>query len=318
MKDKYGREIEYLRISITDRCNLKCLYCSPDEDTAKKCNETLTPEEIEKIVRSMVNVGIRNVRITGGEPLVRGDVCEIIERISKIPGIEDISMTTNGINLGKLADKLKAAGLKRLNVSLDTLKKDRFKYITGGGNLEDTLQGIHKAMRLGIKPVKINTVLIKGVNDDEIDDLMELTRNSPLEVRFIELMPIGKFGEQNSDKIVYNSDIIKNHPQLIFMGDNLSGAPASYYRIDGYEGKVGFISPMSHKFCSSCNRIRLTSDGKIKLCLGNNSEMEVAAVLRENPQDLDEFIKKAIYDKPAGHNFENSFSSNRNMSRIGG
>jgi cyclic pyranopterin phosphate synthase len=178
--------------------------------------------------------------------------------------------------------------------------------------------GIYKAMELGITPVKLNTVLIKGVNDDEIDALINLTKDSPLEVRFIELMPIGKFGEENSDKIVYNSDIIKAHPEFIFIGDNLRGAPASYYRIEGYKGKVGFISPMSHKFCSSCNRVRLTCDGKIKLCLGHNSEMDVASVLREKPEELDEFIKKTIYEKPKGHNFDKNFSSDRNMSMIGG
>jgi len=318
MKDQFGREIEYLRISITDRCNLKCLYCSPDGKHEKKCARMLTAEEIETIVRSMVKLGIRNVRITGGEPLVRSDVCDIIDRISKIDGIEDISMTTNGINLDKMAEKLKAAGLKRLNVSLDTLKADRFEYITGGGKLEATLGGIYKAMKLGITPVKINTVLIKGINDDEIEDLINLTKDSQLEVRFIELMPIGKFGEENSDKIVYNSDIIKAHPEFIFLGDNLRGAPASYYKIEGYQGKVGFISPMSHKFCSNCNRVRLTCDGKIKLCLGHNSEMDVAAVLREKPEELHEFIKKTIYEKPKGHNFDKNFTSDRNMSMIGG
>lgn len=318
MRDRFGREIEYLRISITQNCNLKCLYCSPDGSGAQKCIDKLSPDDFETIVRSMVKAGIRNVRITGGEPLTRSDVCEIIERISKIKGIEDISMTTNGINLDRMAEKLKAAGLKRLNISLDSLKKDRFEYITGGGKLDDTLKGIQKALSLGLNPIKINTVLIKGVNDDEIDDFIKLTKDSPLEVRFIELMPIGRFGEQNSDKIVYNSDIINARPELVFCEDNLRGAPANYYRIEGYKGKIGFISPMSHKFCSSCNRIRLTCDGKIKPCLGNNGEVDVTAVLKKNPEGLDEFIQKVIYEKPAGHNFESNFSSIRNMSMIGG
>jgi GTP 3',8-cyclase len=318
MKDRYGREIEYLRISITQNCNLKCLYCSPGESSMQKCTITLTPEELEKIVRSMVKVGIRNVRITGGEPLTRGDVCEIIERISKIKGIEDISMTTNGINLDRVADKLKAAGLKRLNISLDSLKKDRFHYITGGGRLDDTLKGIEKALVLGLNPVKINTVLIRGVNDDEIDEFIQMAKDKPLEVRFIELMPIGIFGEQNSDKIIYNSDIINKRPELIFCGDGLRGAPAKYYRIEGYKGKIGFISPMSHKFCDRCNRIRLTCDGKIKPCLGNNGEVDITDVLRQNPNEMDAFVQKVIYEKPEGHNLGSSFSSLRNMSMIGG
>jgi GTP 3',8-cyclase len=319
MKDRFGREIEYLRISITQNCNLKCLYCSPGESSSvQECSVNLTPEEIERIVGSMAKVGIRNVRITGGEPLIRPDVFEIIERISKIKGIEDISMTTNGINLDKAAEKLKAAGLKRLNISLDSLKEDRFKYITGGGRLTDTLKGIEKAMVLGLTPVKINTVLIKGVNDDEIDEFIQLAKDNPLEVRFIELMPIGRFGEQNSDKIVFNSDIIQARPELVYCKDFLRGSPAKHYRIEGYKGKIGFISPMSHKFCSSCNRIRLICDGKIKPCLGNNKEVDIIEVLRQNPEELDAFIKRIIYEKPEGHHFKDDFSSTRNMSMIGG
>ncbi|HEX2945498.1 MAG TPA: GTP 3',8-cyclase MoaA [Clostridia bacterium] len=319
MKDQFGREIEYLRISVTQNCNLKCLYCSPDgSGGVPKCPDYLSPEEFERIVRSMVKTGIRNVRITGGEPLTRCDICEIIERISKIEGIEDLSMTTNGINLGKMADKLKAAGLKRLNISMDSLKADKFRYITGGGRLEDTMKGIQKSMELGMNPVKINTVLIKGVNDDEIDDFIQLTKDSPLEVRFIELMPIGRFGEENSDKSISNSDIIEARPELVPCEDGLAGAPARYYRIEGYKGKVGFISPMSHKFCSSCNRIRLTCEGKIKPCLGNNGESDITEVLKQDSAALDEFVRKAIYEKPEGHNFGKDFSSVRNMSMIGG
>ena len=319
MKDVFGREIEYLRISITQNCNLKCIYCSPDQNSyEQKCSVTLTPEEFEKIVRSMAKVGIRKVRITGGEPLSRTDVCEIIERISKVQGIEDISMTTNGINLDRMAEKLKAAGLKRLNISLDSLKKEKFEYITCGGRLEDTLKGIEKAMAVGLKPVKINTVLIKGVNDDEIDDFIQMTKDNWLEVRFIELMPIGRFGEQNSDKIVRNSDIIDARAELIFCEDTSEGQPAKYYRIEGYKGKIGFISPISHKFCSSCNRIRLTCDGKIKPCLGSNGEVDITEVLRQEPDKLDAFIEKIIYEKPEGHNLGKKFSSTRNMNMIGG
>jgi len=319
MIDRLGRKIEYARISVTDSCNLKCLYCSPgDSKCEQKCDDYLTPEEFEIIVRSLVNAGMSKVRITGGEPLVRRDICEIAERISKIQGIDDISMTTNGINLGKMIDSLKKAGLKRLNISLDSLQPDRFNYITGGGNIQNTLEGIEKAMELGMNPVKINTVLIKGVNDDEIDDFIELTRDRELEVRFIELMPIGKFGEQNSDRIVKNSDIIRDRPGLIYCGESTKGVTASYYRIEGYIGKVGFISPVSHKFCSSCNRIRVTCDGKLRPCLGNNGEVDITDVLRNQPEKLDDFIKKIIYEKPEGHNFESSFSSSRNMNRIGG
>lgn len=319
MLDRYGRKIEYIRVSVTDNCNLKCLYCSPGEgNCAQKCSDFLTPEEFEAVVMSLAKAGIRKVRITGGEPLVRSDVCEIVRRIAAIPGIEDISMTTNGINLDRMIYKLKEAGLKRLNISLDSLQPERFRYITGGGEIKYTLKGIERALELGMTPVKINTVLIKGVNDDEIDDFIKLTEKDPLEVRFIELMPIGRFGEQNSDKIVLNSDIIESHPQLIYCGESEKGASASYYRIEGYKGKVGFISPVSHKFCSSCNRIRLTCDGKIRPCLGNNGEVDITGILRNNKEKLDELIQKIIYEKPEGHHFESDFSSSRNMNRIGG
>lgn len=319
MKDRFERDIEYLRISVTPNCNLKCIYCSPGEGSCvQKCTDALSPVEFERIVASMAKAGIRKVRITGGEPLIRSDVCEIVERVSRIKGIDDISMTTNGIHLDRMADRLKAAGLKRLNISLDSLKPERFQYITGGGKLEETLKGIEKALALGLHPVKINTVLIKGINDDEIDDFILLAKDNPLEVRFIEMMPIGRFGEQNADKTVYNNDIISDRPRLVFCGDSLKGQPASYYRIEGYKGKIGFISPVSHKFCSSCNRIRLTCDGMIKPCLGNNGEVSVIEILRNNPGELDSFIEKTIYDKPEGHNFEISFSSARNMSMIGG
>lgn len=319
MKDQYGRKIEYLRISVTDFCNLKCIYCNPD---GKYLNDNpskyLKPEEFEKIVRSMAKEGIRKIRITGGEPLVRPDVCEIIERIAGIPGIEDISMTTNGINLDRMAGDLKKAGLKRLNISLDTLKEDKFRYITGGGDIARTMNGIKKALELGMTPVKINTVLVRGVNDDEIDDLIALTKDEPIQVRFIELMPIGFFGEANAEKIIYSDEIIGARPHLKFQERSDKGAPATYYTIDGHQGKVGFISAMSHKFCSDCNRIRLTSDGKIRPCLGNNGEIDIRGFLNLEPEMLDQKIREIIYRKPRGHNFTEGFTSSRKMNGIGG
>ncbi|MCX7708345.1 MAG: GTP 3',8-cyclase MoaA [Clostridia bacterium] len=319
MRDRFGREIEYLRISITHNCNLKCIYCAPGGDhCADSCSNTLSPADFERVVRSMAKVGIRKVRITGGEPLVRTDVCEIIERISHIEGIQDISMTTNGIRLDKMAVQLKAAGLKRLNISLDSLKEDRFRYITGGGRLQSTLKGIEKSLSLGLQPIKINTVLMKGVNEDEIDAFIQLAKESPLDVRFIELMPIGKYGEENSDKIVYNSDIISARPQLVFVNESFQGQPARYYKAEGFKGRIGFISPVSHQFCSCCNRIRLTCDGKLKPCLGNNGEVDLMDILKSDSDELDAFIRQAIFEKPASHNFGSSFSSVRNMSRIGG
>jgi cyclic pyranopterin phosphate synthase len=319
MLDQFGRKIEYLRISVTQKCNLRCLYCRPrDGRESPECINSLTPDEYGIIVKAMAGLGISKVRFTGGEPLMRGDICEIISRVSKIDGINDISLTTNGIRLSQMAEELKKAGLQRINISLDSLKKERFEYITGGGKLEDVKKGIQKALNAGFKPVKINTVTIKGMNDDEIDDFISLARDVPLEVRFIELMPIGDFGENNTDRIVYNSDIINERKQLRYCEDTLEGSPARYYSIEGFKGKIGFISPMSHKFCNSCNRIRLTCDGKLKPCLGNNGEADLTDVLRNQPEKLSEFIQKIIYEKPAGHHFESGFSSARNMSGIGG
>lgn len=319
MLDQYGRKIEYMRISVTQKCNLKCIYCDPEGDNCKDSKEdSLSPREFEKVVRSMVNTGIKKIRITGGEPLLRRDIYEIISRISGIDGIEDISMTTNGIKLFKMVDELKAAGLGRLNISLDSLRPEKFKFITGGGDLKKTMDGIDRALDLGMTPVKINTVLIKGINDDEIDDLIELTKERPIEVRFIELMPMGSFGENNRDKIVHNDDLIAARSDLQYLERTDKGSPAVYYQMHGYTGKIGFISPMTHQFCSDCNRIRLTSDGKIRLCLGNNGEVSIREALNLKPENFNQIISQIIMDKPLGHYFGEGFSSSRKMNMIGG
>ncbi|QSX07780.1 GTP 3',8-cyclase MoaA [Alkalibacter rhizosphaerae] len=319
MIDRCGRTITYLRISVTEKCNLKCMYCDPDgENCVQEAEATLSPEKIEAIVRSMAKIGIKKVRITGGEPLVRRDICDIVARVASVEGIEDVSMTTNGINLKRYAKQLKEAGLGRLNISMDSLKEDRFAMITGGGRLNKVLEGIDAALEAGLVPVKINTVLVRGINDDEIDDFIALTKDRPLECRFIELMPIGPYGEENGDKVIPSSEIIDARPDLVYLKKSDKGAPAEYYRMKGHLGKVGFISPMSHKFCNDCNRIRLTSDGKIRPCLGNNGEVDLMEVLDHYPEKLDEFIKNIIYNKPEGHHFGEDYTSSRHMNRIGG
>lgn len=319
MQDMYGRKIEYMRISVTQKCNLKCIYCEPDCTPALKaaCG-ILTPVEFGRVVEAASQLGIRHVRITGGEPLTRPDICEIIKNISVIPEINDISMTTNGIYLPKMAEKLRAAGLGRLNISLDSLKEDRFSYISGGGKLEAALEGIENSIKAGFTAIRINVVLIKGVNDDEIDDFIQLAADRPIDVRFIELMPIGRFGENNKGRIVLNSEIINSRPYLRKLENMEVGQPATYYSIEGFKGRIGFISPMSHKFCDRCNRIRLTCDGKIKPCLGDNGEVNILEILRKHPELLEKTIQEAIYHKPQGHSFEKGFSSSRNMNAIGG
>lgn len=319
MRDRFGRKIEYLRVSITQRCNLRCIYCRPDsnEQQLMQCTN-ISPTEFASLIRPMAALGIKKVRITGGEPLIRTDVCEIIRLISEIPGIEDISMTTNGIYLADMINELKKAGLKRINISLDSLRNERFKHITGGGQLDAVLKGIDRSLEVGLNPVKINTVLMKGINDDEVMDFIELAKDRPIDVRFIELMPVGRFGEKNTNRIVCNDEIIAAHPEMMLCTEQEAGAPARYYKIEGFKGRIGFISPMSHRFCTSCNRIRLTCDGKIKPCLGENYEVNVIDVLRSRPEEIGEFIRRVIYCKPEGHTFLNNFKSDRNMNMIGG
>lgn len=319
MKDQFGREIEYLRISITQNCNLKCIYCSTGNPKPPyECENGLTPLEIRTIIKAMAGLGIKKIRITGGEPLTRVDICEIISGISRIRGIEDLSMTTNGVTLFQRAEELKKAGLKRINISLDSLREERFGRITGGGGLREVLDGIGKALEYGITPLKINTVLVKGINDDEIDDFIRFTFDNPVEVRFIELMPIGRFGEENPEKIVLNQDIINSHPELVRCEEDGRSGVATLYRVKGSQGRIGLISPLSHQFCHCCNRIRLTCDGRIKPCLGDNGEVNLLEILRNNPKGLREFIKRVIYQKPPGHNFPGGYRSERTMRTIGG
>lgn len=318
MLDVHGRNIEYLRISVTRDCNLNCLYCKPG--TACRNDDQfrpLSPADYGKIVRTAAELGIRKVRITGGEPLVRHDIYEIISVISSVEGIDDISMTTNGIHLEQAAQRLKDAGLTRVNVSLDSLNEDNFRKITGVNKLHDVLNGIRKAAIYGLVPVKTNTVLIKGLNDYEVDDFFRLARDMELDVRFIELMPVGEFGEENRDKIVYNTEIIAAHPELVPVESVNSSEPARYYTVEGYKGRIGFISPISSSFCSCCDRIRLTCDGKIKPCLGNNREVDIMELL-DDPEGLKEMISRTVFQKPEKHSFEDNFVSNRKMNEIGG
>jgi cyclic pyranopterin phosphate synthase len=316
MIDKYGRQIEYLRISITQKCNMSCIYCNPVPEGGP-CNESLTVEDYRTIVETMSHLGIKKVRLTGGEPFLREDICDIVKAISTIEGIEDISATTNGLRLSTLAAPLKKAGLNRINISLDSLDPRQFSHITGGGNLNDVIEGIDAAFLAGLSPVKINVVLIKGVNDDEIDSFIDLAKERSIEVRFIELMPIGSFGENNRDKTVYNSDILLSHPQMKPIPEN-SHSPATLYSIDGYKGSIGLISPISHKFCSYCNRVRITSDGILKPCLGDNSEVDLMDALRNHPEELEGLIERSIFNKPESHHFNKKFHSKNGMNKIGG
>lgn len=313
MIDRFGRKIEYLRLSVIDQCNLNCMYCLPDQHSS--CN-MMTRDEIIRIVEALADLGIRKVRLTGGEPLMRRDLEDIVRGISAIPGITDIPMTTNGVGLAGRLDDLMAAGLTRLNISLDSMQSERYTEITGRNKLSEVMQAVEKALRLQID-TKINVVVMRDVNGSEIDDFINLAKQNKLEVRFIELMPIGKYGEKHRDQMISGQEIIAGHPDLKPLGPSDSGV-ADLYSGEGFLGKVGFITPISHGFCDSCNRIRVTSDGRMKLCLGQNNEINLMAVLRDQPDQLENILQKSIFNKPKGHEFSQPYRSSRSMGQIGG
>lgn len=320
MKDTLGRNINYLRISVTDRCNLRCMYCMPEEGICKKEHQDiLSMEEIYEVVKECAELGISKVRITGGEPLVRKGLTELIGKISRFPGIEDLALTTNGVLLEKYASELKEAGLNRVNVSLDTMNEEKYSYITRGGKLSDVLKGIEAAQRIGLQPVKLNTVLIGGFNDDEIEDFAALTLEKAIDVRFIELMPLGQAGSWAKKHFVSNNVVLDRVKELVPVAAKDQSSPASYYKLPGALGKVGLINPISHTFCGSCNRIRLTADGKLKPCLHSEQELDIKAAIRSKGK-LHGIIAESIYRKPVQHslNIEGSKPIERDMYRIGG
>ena len=319
MKDKFGRSIEYLRVSVTDRCNLRCRYCMPEEGIKdkKRHSDIMTLEEIYEVVKACADLGVNKVRITGGEPLTRYGITSLIEKISRLEGIKDIAMTTNAVLLKKYAKGLKEAGLKRVNISLDTMKAEKYKEITRFGSIGEVFAGMEEARKVGLLPLKINVVLIGGFNDDEIGDFVELTRNEDIQVRFIELMPIGQAADWARDNFIPNTTVLERFPELQPVETGDKSSPAEYYRLPGGLGKVGLINPISHKFCSSCNRLRLTADGKIKPCLHSNQEIDVLQTLRKG-QNVKELIESAIRQKPSEHHLDDGEAIDRDMMRIGG
>jgi len=316
MNDQFGRKIEYLRLSLTERCTLKCTYCRASEGLCPKKNE-LTADEFLRIVRVMAPLGIRKVRLTGGEPMLRRDLPEIISGIRAVDGIEEIAMTTNAQHLPGRSAELKQAGLDRLNISLDSLKPERYKAITGGGSLDLVLTGIDEALSAGFAPVKLNIVLLRGVNDDEADAFIALTKDRPVHVRFIEWMPLGE--NDQSDLRVTGDELLLARPYLVPVAPLYRGQPSRDYDIPGHAGRVGFIDPVSHRFCSECNRVRITSDGTLRPCLGDNLEFPLKDVLDGGDEkQLADAIRNAIWNKPENHSFCRSFHTERTMSRIGG
>ena len=326
--DPFGRAITYLRISLTDRCNLRCAYCMPAGglDWLPQTN-VLTDDEIVRVVQAAAALGINKIRITGGEPLVRPGVAALVKKIASIPGIQDIGLTTNGILLEKMAHSLARAGLKRVNISLDTLKPERFKQITRFGSFGQVWQGILAAEQAGLTPIKINAVIIRGVNDDELLDLALLSLSHPWHIRFIELMPIGNDQDWGQgfpapqeryvsvQEMRSQLEVLRMVPTRI---DPDSG-PARTFRIPGAPGTIGFISPLGEHFCHECNRLRLTADGKLRACLVMPGEISLRETLR-NGQSLDRLFLQAVAQKPERHNLTATIpaQSERGMSQIGG
>ncbi len=325
MNDTFQRKINYLRISVTDRCNLRCVYCMPEEGVdLTDHKEILSHEEIIRVIKSAVLTGIRKIRFTGGEPLVRRGITSLIERVNEISEIDDIALTTNGILLPKMAVGLKKAGLRRVNISLDTLSPEKFRRITRGGRLSEAWLGVETAREVGFDPVKINTVIIRGFNDNEIYDFARLTTKIPLNVRFIELMPIGVSDLGDGGGFVATAELTEMlQDRYGLVPEKVAGnGPAKSYRIPGAPGTIGFISPISNHFCASCNRLRLTAEGQLRPCLQSPQEIDMKTPLREgaSTEELAQVIRFAISSKPEKHNMEQAgWAGNRRcMTQIGG
>jgi cyclic pyranopterin phosphate synthase len=322
LSDSFQRPINYLRISVTDRCNLRCVYCMPKEGvTLLSHRDILTYEEIYTVAKVAAGLGINKVRLTGGEPLVRLGLADLVKMLASIKEIDDLSLTTNGILLAQYAAALKKAGLRRVNISLDTLKPERFRRITRCGELEDTLKGIAAAHAVGLEPVKINMVVMGGVNDDELIDFARKTIEDGWHVRFIEHMPVT---EDESINLVSVKEMKKRLDVLGKMEPikmDVGNGPAKYYRFPGAKGTVGFITPITEHFCYQCNRIRLTADGKLRPCLLSEEEIDLREALRSgaSPDEIKRLIEKAIACKPERHYLSEGKKRNgRPFSQVGG
>jgi len=315
VQDTTGRTIRYLRLSVTDRCNLRCRYCAPGAVSHTAATE-LTAAQIEEIAAAAIALGMDKIRITGGEPLMRPDILDICRRVAALPGLNELCMTTNGILLADYAEELRKAGVNRVNISLDTLDADKFRTFTRGGELADVLRGIEAAEAAGLTPIKLNVVLMGGENDDEISAFVALTRDRPINVRFIELMPIGESADWPAERFISGDAVLSACPELQSNPQDGDGV-ARIYRLPGGVGKVGLISPMSRHFCARCNRIRVTADGKLKPCLHSEQEITLQGLHGEALADA---LRAGIAAKPKAHNMDANHpsESRRNMHQIGG
>ncbi|HPV32116.1 MAG TPA: GTP 3',8-cyclase MoaA [Methylotenera sp.] len=307
--DQFGRTVDYIRLSITDRCDFRCTYCMAEDMTFLPRNEVLSLEECLRIVKVFVRLGVTKVRITGGEPLVRKNALWLFDEIGKLEHLNELVLTTNGSQLEKHAAALKKSGVKRINISLDSLKPEVFKKITRTGNLKQVLAGLQASIKAGFSGIKLNTVLMRGINDDETADLVQFAINNKIDISFIEEMPLGKVNHARESTLVSNADTLKllsSKYSLLSSTETTSG-PARYWRVAGTQTKIGFISPHTHNFCESCNRVRITCKGELYLCLGQEDKVDLMPILRANPnsdEPLVEAILKSMSIKPKGHDFD--------------
>lgn len=319
MKDNFGRQITYMRLSVTDLCNLRCRYCMPEDGICKKDHkEILTEEEMILAVQAAASLGVTKLRITGGEPLVRKNILSICQHVAEVDGIQEVCLTTNGILLPKLAKPLREAGVSRINLSLDTLNAEKYAHMTRRGTLDEAMAGLEAALSAGFDKIKINSVLIGGFNDDEIISLAELTKKYPIDVRFIELMPMYDNKDFDDKSYIPCSVVLDKLPEAIPQTNINDHGVAKLYRLPDAIGNIGLISPVSAHFCGQCNRIRLTADGKLKPCLHSSDEYSIKGM---NLEEMKTQMEKAILAKPAFHaelSATNKSNAGRTMNQIGG
>ena len=324
--DRFGRQIRYLRLSVTDRCDLRCVYCMAEDMQFVPRAQLLSLEEIVRIGRGFIELGVEKVRITGGEPLSRRNIIKVFRELGAVPGLRELTLTTNGTRLPEYARDLYEAGVRRINVSLDTLRPDRYRRLTRVGRIEQVFDGLKAAGDAGIERIKLNAVILKHRNEDEVLDLVEYAREHGYDISFIEEMPLGEIGDHDRAEAYYSSDEIlrdlRRRHDLQPIADS-TGGPSSYFRALGEKTRVGFISPHSHNFCDACNRVRLTAEGRLLLCLGQEHSKDLRYVVRAHPGD-DEKLRRAIIEsmdiKPKGHDFDLNSQTVlfRHMSHTGG
>ena len=310
LRDRFGRQVDYLRLSVTDRCDFRCVYCMAEDMTFLPRSQVLSLEELAVVARAFVELGVTKIRLTGGEPLVRNNVLQLVRELGALPGLRELTLTTNGSRLRQYAGELRAAGVARINISLDSLRPERFRELTRVGNLDVVLAGIDTARANGFQRIKLNAVILQGRNDDEILDLVQFARSRQLDLAFIEEMPLGHIDEHDRAHSFCSSDTILQRINTRFpltLSGESSGGPARYYRMVDSESRIGFISPHSNNFCHLCNRVRVTVEGRLLLCLGNEHSVDLRAVLRARDGGI-ETVKNAIVAamalKPERHHFD--------------